>query len=82
MDLKRYKEGEIMDKENIEKIVNTALPFIMVSDKTVIEMLKQSGYVCMNESENVCTFINNGKLTFSNSIIDEHKVVFTNKLCI
>jgi hypothetical protein len=66
-----------MSKEN----TTTTLPFILVSDKTIIGILKQNGYVCVNETETVCTFMNNGKLTFSDSI-DKNKVVYSNKLCI
>jgi hypothetical protein len=60
---------------------NTTLPFMMVSDKTIIDILKQNGYVCVNETDTVCTFMNNGKLTFSDSI-DNKKIVYSNKLCI
>lgn len=59
---------------------NTTLPFMIVSDKTIIDILKQNGYVCVNETDTVCTFMNNGKLTFSDSI-DNKKIVYSNKLC-
>ena len=68
-----------MDKETKN---NTAtLPFIMVSDKTIANILKQYGYICVSETETMCTFMNNGKLTFSDSI-DKNKIVYSNKLCI
>jgi hypothetical protein len=59
----------------------TTLPFILVSDSAIANILKQNGYVCINETETMFTFMNNGKLTFSENI-DKHKVMFTNKLCI
>jgi hypothetical protein len=65
---------------NETKNTTTTLPFILVSDKTIINILKQNGYVCVNETETVCTFMNNGKLTFSDSI-DNKKIVYSNKLC-
>lgn len=64
-----------------EKNNTTTLPFILVSDKSIADILKQNGYVCVNETETMFTFMNNGKLTFSDSI-DNHKVVYSNKLCI
>ena len=64
-----------------EKNNTTTLPFILVSDKTIASILKQSGYECISETETMFTFVNNGKLTFSDSI-DKHKVVYSNKLCI
>jgi hypothetical protein len=65
-----------MNKDN-----NTTLPFILVSDKTIADILKQYGYICVSETETMYTFMNNGKLTFSDSI-DKNKVVYSNKLCI
>ena len=59
----------------------TTLPFILVPDKTIAERLKEQGFVCVNETETMCTFINNGKLVFDGGI-DEHKIKFTNVLCI
>lgn len=67
-----------MNKET--KNTNIALPFILVSDKTISDILKQNGYVCVNETDTMCTFMNNGKLTFSDSI-DNKKIVYSNKLC-
>ena len=60
---------------------NTTLPFILVPDKIIAERLKNQGFVCVNETDTMCTFINNGKLLFEGGI-DKHKVMFTNKLCI
>ena len=68
-----------MDKEI--KSINTTLPFILVSDKSIADMLKKNGYVCVSETEAMFTFMNNGKLTFSDDI-DQHKIVYSNKLCI
>ena len=66
-----------MGKERIE----TTLPFILVSDKIIIDLLKSRGFECINETDKMCTFINNGKLVFDGGI-DEHKVMYSNKLCI
>jgi len=66
-----------MSKEN----TTTTLPFILVSDKVIAERLKQNGFVCVNETDAICTFINNGKLIFA-SDIDNNKIVYSNKLCI
>lgn len=67
-----------MGKEGTE--TNT-LPFILVSDKIIIDLLKNRGFECINETDKMCTFINNGKLVFDGGI-DEHKVMYSNKLCI
>lgn len=63
------------------KTKTTTLPFILVSDSAVADILKQNGLVCVYESGTMFTFMNNGKLTFSDSI-DKHKIVYSNKLCI
>lgn len=65
----------------MNKKKNNTLPFILVEDLVLAERLKENGFVCVNETETMCTFINNGRLLFEGGI-DEHKVVFTNKLCI
>lgn len=70
------KEGETMKKDN-----TASLPFILVSDKVIAERLKQNGFVCVNETETMSTFINNGKLIFDDGL-DRQKVSFTNLLCI
>ena len=64
-----------MKKEN-----STTLPFILVSDETIAERLENLGFVCIGKSENMFTFMNDGKLVFSDDI-DMHKVAFSNKLC-
>lgn len=66
-----------MSKEN----TTTTLPFILVSDKTIAERLKQNGFVCVNETDAMCTFVNNGKLVFDGGL-DEHKIAYSNVLCI
>ena len=66
-----------MDKKNKQNN-NTALPFILVSDKIIAERLKESGFVCINEANAMYTFLNNGKLVFA----DEQGIVYSNKLCI
>ena len=60
---------------------NTTLPFILVSDLVLAERMKKNGFVCINETESMCTFINNGKLIFEGSL-DEHNILYSNKLCI
>lgn len=65
----------------MKKDKTTTLPFILVPDKIIAERLKGQGFVCVNETETMCTFINNGKLVFDGGI-DEHKITFTNVLCI
>ena len=65
----------------MKKDKTTTLPFILVSDLVLAERLKANGFVCVDETETMCTFINNGRLLFEGGV-DEHKVVFTNKLCI
>lgn len=60
---------------------NTSLPFILVSDKVLAERLKNQGFVCVNETDSICTFINNGKLIFDGGVC-ENKVKYTNMLCI
>lgn len=64
----------------MNKKTTTTLPFILVSDKIIGEMMKKQGFVCVHENDETYTFINNGKFVFSSE--DKHKVVFTNKLCI
>ena len=65
----------------MKKEKTTTLPFILVEDMVLAERLKQNGFVCVNETETMCTFINNGRLLFEGGV-DDHKVAFTNKLCI
>lgn len=65
----------------MKKDKNTTLPFILVSDKVIGELMKKQGFVCVNETDTTYTFINNGKLVFAGGI-DEHKIAFTNMLCI
>lgn len=65
----------------MNKNKTTTLPFILVSDPTIAERLKNQGFVCVSETETMFTFVNNGKLVFDDGI-DKHKVAFTNKLCI
>lgn len=60
----------------------TTLPFILVADLTVADILKQMGLVCVQETETICTFENNGEITFSDSLIDSNKIVYSDKLCI
>ena len=64
------------------KNINTTLPHILVSDKTIANILKQYEYVCVSESETMCTFVNNGELTFSDSLVDSNKIVYSDELCI
>lgn len=66
---------------NKEKINTATLPFILVSDKVIAEILKKQGFECINEIDTMYTFINNGKLVFDGGV-DEHKVIYSNKLCI
>ena len=61
--------------------VKTTLPFILVSDPAVADILKQNGLTCINETETMFTFMNNGKLTFSDSL-SNNKIVYSSKLCI
>ena len=65
-----------------ERKVNTALPFILVSDNTLINLLQNNGYVCVYKTKSIHTFMNNGKLTFSESLINSNKIIYSNKLCI
>jgi len=67
-----------MEKETTKRNIDTTLPFILVSDKTFAQRLKDNGFVCVNETDTMCTFINNGKLVFS----DNESVVFSRMLCI
>jgi hypothetical protein len=65
----------------MNKNKNTTLPFILVSDSTIAEKLKQLGLELIIQNESIYTFANNNKLVFSDDI-DEHKIVYSNKLCI
>lgn len=67
-----------MKKENK---IDTTLPFMLVSDMVLAERLKQNGFVCVNQTETMCTFINNGKFVFDGGL-DEHNITFTKMLCI
>ena len=60
---------------------NTTLPFILVSDRVIGEMMKEQGFVCINETDTMYTFVNNGKLVFAGGI-DECKIAYSNVLCI
>ena len=62
-----------------EKNNNTNLPFILVKDMVLAERLVQNGFVCVSQTEDTCTFINNGKLVFDGGL-DGHQVVFTRML--
>ena len=57
---------------------NTTLPLIITSDEVIASILKRHEYDCVNENENMYTFINNGELTFSDSLIDSNKIVYSN----
>lgn len=65
----------------MKKNQTTTLPFILVSDSTVAENLKKLGFELVTQNESIYTFINNSGLVFSDDI-DQHKVVYSNKLCI
>ena len=65
----------------MKKGKDNTLPFVLVPDKILAERLKNQGFVCVNETDTMYTFINNRKLIFDGSI-DEHKVIYTNKLCV
>lgn len=65
-----------------KEIKNTTLPFILISDKTLASILKQNSYACIKETDTVCVLENNGILTFSDSLIDSGKIVYSDKLCI
>ena len=65
---------------NETKNTATTLPFILVSDKIIGEMMKKQGFICINETDTIYTFINNGKLVFA-SDVDNKKIVYSNKLC-
>lgn len=70
-----------MNKETKNTTTTSSLPFILVSDAIIGEMMKKQGFICVNETDTMYTFINNGKLVFA-SDIDSKKVVYSNKLCI
>lgn len=63
----------------MKKSNTSTLPFILVSDEAIAERLENLGFVCVNKSKEMFTFINDGKLTFSDDI-DVHKIAFSNKL--
>lgn len=58
--------------------INTTLPLILVSDKTIANILKQYEYECVSESETGYTFMNNGEIEFSDSLIDNNKIIYLN----
>ena len=70
-----------MNEKEIKKSKNTTLPFILVSDKIIANRLKENGFICVSETDTMFTFLNNGKLVFSDEI-DKNKVAYSNMLCI
>ena len=63
-----------------ERKVNTTLPFILVSDNTLIKLLQDNGCVCVYKTKSIHAFMNNGELTFSDSLINSNKIIYSNKL--
>lgn len=61
---------------------NTALPFIIVSDKVIAEHFKAIGMICVNETNGFYTFINDNKLLFASDIgeADSKLITYVNKL--
>ncbi len=60
--------------------------FITTTDKDVSNELKQLGFILINEiivdNYGYWCFINNNKIDLSKSIVDKHKIKYTNEYTI
>lgn len=56
--------------------------FIIVKDKSTADILKKSGFQLVNESNDVCVFINVVPQHFNFSDVDVKKLAYTNILSI
>lgn len=54
--------------------------FVKTTDKAIADKMKKSGYVLVNEVNNIFTFVNSGTLTFSDD--EKKKVIYSNILCV
>lgn len=56
--------------------------FIKTSDVSTAETLIRLGFQQIDEQSGIYTFLNTGKLQFSDSDIDKSKIQYSNNLCI